>query len=468
MLVVIPLEIKKREFIQKTFLSYQILKKTEFDILIGGQRFFSKKIKSFKNVIFFDKSTYYKRIEDLINPTENKLCMLDEEGPISLLPKQALKFKYNKKLKGKIDHFFFWGKNDIKILSYKIDNKNKSVAGHPKFDLLKKPYVNYFDEEVKFIKKKYKNYIFYASSIDPNTKYYAGVEENYLKENYPKSSQSFIKKELKKIIEYKKNTTKNQDRAITVLHKLAIDNPEINIVFRKHPREDLEDVKKKFKNFPNNFILNDDFSITPWIIGCDVYMHSGCSSSIEASILKKKIITIIPYGKDIRNKFFRLYGIICNEEKKCISELNKIGEYKILKEYKPMKNYIFNSNKKFFFYNEFIKYLKKNNLKDRESKIFFHKEVKNKMLIISYFFKNFIYKFLSITKSMILKTFLISLVPEKYLYSKKELDKKFDNLSQKEIENVLKKFKKIDKGKFNYKIKKMSDSIFLLSKVIKN
>jgi len=69
---------------------------------------------------------------------------------------------------------------------------------------------------------------------------------------------------------------------------------------------------------------------------------------------------------------------------------------------------------------------------------------------------------------MILKTFLISLVPEKYLYSKKELDKKFDNLSQKEIENVLKKFKKIDKGKFNYKIKKMSDSIFLLSKVIKN
>ena len=90
------------------------------------------------------------------------------------------------------------------------------------------------------------------------------------------------------------------------------------------------------------------------------------------------------------------------------------------------------------------------------------------MLIISYFFKNFIYKFLSITKSMILKTFLISLVPEKYLYSKKELDKKFDNLSQKEIENVFKKFKKIDKGKFNYKIKKMSDSIFLLSKVIKN
>ena len=69
---------------------------------------------------------------------------------------------------------------------------------------------------------------------------------------------------------------------------------------------------------------------------------------------------------------------------------------------------------------------------------------------------------------MILKTFLISLVPEKYLYSKKELDKKFDSLSQKEIENVLKKFKKIDKGKFNYKIKKMSDSIFLLSKVIKN
>ena len=44
-------------------------------------------------------------------------------------------------------------KKDIKSLSYKIDNRNKSIAGHPKFDLLKKLYVNYFDEEVKFIKK---------------------------------------------------------------------------------------------------------------------------------------------------------------------------------------------------------------------------------------------------------------------------------------------------------------------------
>ena len=94
MLVVIPLEIKKREFVQKTFLSYQILKNTDFDVLIGGQRFFSRKIKSFKNTIFFDKNTYYKRVEDLINPAVNQLCMLDEEGPISLLSEQALKFRY--------------------------------------------------------------------------------------------------------------------------------------------------------------------------------------------------------------------------------------------------------------------------------------------------------------------------------------------------------------------------------------
>ena len=464
MLVVIPLEIKKREFVQKTFLGYQILKNTNFDVLIGGQRFFSKKIKNFKNAIFFDKNTYYKRVENLINPAENQLCMLDEEGPISLLSEEALKFRFHKKLKGKINHFFFWGKKDIKSLSYKIDSRNISIAGHPKFDLLKKPYDKFFDKEVKQIKKKYNNYIFYPSSIEQTNHYFTGVQEKNLKESYPQNSQNSIKKKLKKIIEYKNSTVKNQNRAIKILYKFAIDNPEINVIFRKHPREDLAVVKKKFKNFPSNFILDDNFSITPWIIGCDIYMHSGCSSSIEASILKKKIITTIPFGKDIRDKFFRSYGNICNEEKNCISKIDKIKKNNAVPEYKSITNYIFNSNTKNSFYKEFIKYLKKNNLKNKKSEIIYHQKVTNQILIILHFLKIFTYSFLSIIKSIILKTFLISLVSEKYLYSKKELDKKFNNLNKKEIEYVLKKLKKVDKAKFNYKVKKISDSLFLLSK----
>ena len=152
------------------------------------------------------------------------------------------------------------------------------------------------------------------------------------------------------------------------------------------------------------------------------------------------------------------------KKKNCISKIDKVKKHNAVPEYKSITNYIFNSNTKNSFYKEFIKYLKKNNLKNKESEIIYHQKVTNQILIISHFLKIFTYSFLSIIKSIILKTFLISLVSEKYLYSKKELDKKFNNLDKKEIEYVLKKLKKVDKAKFNYKVKKISDSLFLLSK----
>ena len=90
--------------------------------------------------------------------------------------------------------------------------------------MLKKPYDKFFDKEVKHIKKKYNNYIFYPSSIEQTNNYIMGVQEKSLKENYPQSCQNFIKKKLKKIIEYKNSTVKNQNRAIKILYKFAIDD----------------------------------------------------------------------------------------------------------------------------------------------------------------------------------------------------------------------------------------------------
>ena len=41
----------------------------------------------------------------------------------------------------------------------------KLVIGHPKYDLLKKPYVNFWKTEVDEIKKKYGNYVLFNSSF---------------------------------------------------------------------------------------------------------------------------------------------------------------------------------------------------------------------------------------------------------------------------------------------------------------
>ncbi len=154
MLVVIPIEAKIRELLPKTFIAYQVLKKTKHDVLIGGQRFFSQKIRNYKNVVYLDKNTHFTRLENLINTKKNEICMLDEEGPVSILDEFGVDFHYNKKLLNKVNKFFFWGKEDLNNVKLKF-NKNKFIiTGHPKYDLLKYPYVNFFEKEIKTIKKK--------------------------------------------------------------------------------------------------------------------------------------------------------------------------------------------------------------------------------------------------------------------------------------------------------------------------
>ena len=53
-------------------------------------------------------------------------------------------------------------------------------------------------------------------------------------------------------------------------------------------------INEYFKEKPQNLKLIYKYSVTPWIMNCDVHIHSGCLTAIESAILKKKQITFMP------------------------------------------------------------------------------------------------------------------------------------------------------------------------------
>ena len=55
-MVIIPIEIKVRELIHKIYLTYGILKNTNFSVILGGQRFLNNNY-SYENCIYLDKNT---------------------------------------------------------------------------------------------------------------------------------------------------------------------------------------------------------------------------------------------------------------------------------------------------------------------------------------------------------------------------------------------------------------------------
>ena len=169
MIAYLPIEIKDREYMPKILLAHYILKnKKKSSIIISRSRLARQVIQNYKNAIFFDKSLSIHKAkisEEIIK--NNVLSVLDEEGPttnwVSYMEDTRLPLDILKKT----DLYFVRGKDEKKFLQKKFNLKlqNVKVVGHPKYDLLNYPYYNFYKNEAKIIKKRFKKFVFIPLSF---------------------------------------------------------------------------------------------------------------------------------------------------------------------------------------------------------------------------------------------------------------------------------------------------------------
>lgn len=460
MIVIIPIEIKIREFLPKLFLAYQIIKKTDHSVIFAGQRFMSKVFKEFKNAIYFDKSTHISRIENNPYYKNNIIFMLDEEGPVSLLDKDTIYIHYHPKMRDYVNNFLFWGKNDLEKLKKNTFKKGKvHILGHPKFDYLKDKYKDIFIDEVQKIKKKYKKFVFFSSSFeDINLK--KEIISSQFTTYYNHLSKSNIEKKVNLNLKYRRLSFNNYKKTIKTLKLLASRNPKINFIFRKHPHEKIQNVKKLFKNKPKNLHIVYKHTVTPWIMACDIYMHSGCTTSLEASILKKEIFCYIPFMDFKNSRYVKLskIGKFYRKSNELINNLEKSLKKKIRKK-SNIKHIIENSDKRSFT-DSFIKLIKK--YEKINSEIVYYNY--SKRLIYLSNLKFWFFKFLSIIKNYLLTTKFAKFIPEKFSFTKEDKINKLKKITKKEMVSTISKIQLIEKNKMIINIKEISDSVFLMEK----
>jgi len=462
-IIFIPIEIKKRELPSKLFLVNEIINKTNFKIIFGSQREIFNKIESVKNIIWFDKNTFIKKIINNHFLKNSYKIMLDEEGPWSL-DNSLRVIRINRKIINFFDKILLWGINDFKIIkNLTIKKKKYIIIGHPKFDLLKKPYIKLLYEYKKIeLIKKYKKFILIVSNFSFDSYVDTRIQDRIYKINTEKNVKD-------KLIKIRKNIEdldyKNYIAQIELSKKIAIENPNIKVIYRPHPYQKIDLVKKRFGQIPSNLNIIFEDSITPWIYACEVYIHSGCTTSFEAHILKKKTLLFYKiYKKEFKNYQF-LSKFFQNDEANLIKYLKKIFFYEYVNYNSKIKKIIFNSDKKNYFSYNFCKYLK-NNFKNLNSEVFYYKNINfGKLAYIKILFYNRFKTILSYVKNnFILKTILINFLPENYLYSKEYKMAKFNKLTRAEIMNFL---KKINKNKVNKIIlKKITSNVFEISKKI--
>jgi len=460
MIIILPIENSLREKISKIYLAYQILKRTNYKVIIGGQRYLNYKIKNFKNCVWLDKNTFHERLKKRDIHKKNHLIILDEEGPISFIHKFTQKTLYSKFLFRIIDKILLWGEKDTSKLPKNYKSKKKMlIYGHPKFDLLKKKNSKIFADQVDLIKKKYKNFIFIPGSysLDNRRNEYEALTKNWGKK------YNIENKILIDFLKYHELEKENYKNFLNFVKKISLNCPDKIFVFRQHPTENYQKLKKFLGNIPNNLKIVNKFTVTPWIMSCNYFLHSGCTTAFEAAILKKKIIFFRQekIAKFERYQKFKLSNLNYTSEEKCFSLINNLNS-KIFYKAQNIGKLINNYNEKNSFYISFTNYL--NNLKFKNPSHIEYRKINNNFLLI--FFKNLnnlLNKILSYVKNkIILKTFLHKFVPERHIFSKDLALRKFKNLKKIEIMSF---FLKIDPKFFgNLKVQKISNSVFKIEK----
>lgn len=462
-ILVIPIEIKFRELLHKLLLTYSILQKTNFSVVLGGQRYLNNKY-NYENCIYFDKNTNPTTREKYPIYKKNKVLMLDEEGPVHFLNNNIFKERYYfKNLNKQINYYFFAGKNDLKKINKKNIKKKSFISGHPKFDLLKKRFSKFHERECKIIKKKYKNFILitghsWFNSWNPQR--IEGMSKYVLKES---------KTSLKKHSNLRKKNWhirhKNYIKLLELTKKIAIENPKLTVLFRKHPLEDKKMIKDYFKKRPKNLKLVYEFAITPWIKTCDIHIHAGCMTSLESAFLDKTQIVFMPHIDETLKKL-QLSNYVFKKPEQCINFLKKNYIKPNFKK-KILFNSLINYQSNYFSCDLISKFLNSKFSNMKNSEIYLKLE-SNK---ISFKLKKFLMTYGSKLKSFLnkfstLRSIFGRFSPKNHFITREIKIRKFDYLSANEIKRNFKILDKIQRKQSKFKIKKIDESVFLIKNTL--
>ena len=209
----------------------------------------------------------------------------------------------NSKVFNYIDAFFCWGERDYKFMCSLFPQfKDKFfLSGSPKFDLCKKE--SFFINSKKFKKRnKIKNnYILISSNISFPLSLRRMVDRLLmLRSENNKATSEFIEK-------FFFNTESQNviilSQYISLIRHLLENTDEYDIVLRPHPNETVDDWIKllDLKNDRLHIIKEGDLS--DFVRYSNFLIHNGCTASIHAALLKKRIISFEPNNFNIN--FFR-------------------------------------------------------------------------------------------------------------------------------------------------------------------
>jgi surface carbohydrate biosynthesis protein len=297
--VILPIEIKKREFDSRLLIAFTLAKEGVPSI-IGDRSGCERELKLFNKCIYLAKSLAFsqKDLFQFIKQKSGKIFVLFEEGGFNFRPKeikQEIESWYPKGMLPFVDIVFTYGHSFLRSLKnyyQDLDEDKVFISGNCRFDLHKPRFYEFYSDQMTLIKKKHKPYILFNCNFVLSNHYLGkmGFEKEII-------NNKEVTDRLRKIYIDKINLNRLLlQKFIKMIQKVSDEVKDVHFIVRPHPSESLDVYKNTFKDNNRIFITNKGSAI-PWILGSEIVIHHDCTTAIESIFANKPVISFLPEGK---------------------------------------------------------------------------------------------------------------------------------------------------------------------------
>jgi surface carbohydrate biosynthesis protein len=304
MLLLIPVENQVRELDPKLMLAC-IAARRGFSSVIGSRRELDFRIASFPSGIYLSKSMTVRSIKmfKILRKLGHEIVAWDEEALVHLPPEIYFPRRLSPEAMGYLSHLFAWGQDNAELWQQYPELPTEipiNITGNPRNDMLRPEMHGFFKDEVEKLRNTYGDFILINSNFNHINAFYP-VQSLFLPVTRPdevpkfgRAARGMTREFAEGFRDHKLAIFREFKRLIPDLEKAF---PDYNIVVRPHPTEKHEIYHEIAAGCKRVRVTNEG-NVIPWLMAAKTLIHNGCTTGVEAFVMRVPAISYRPTVND--------------------------------------------------------------------------------------------------------------------------------------------------------------------------
>ena len=197
----------------------------------------------------------------------------------------------------RVAHVFAWGRENLDLLKsypHLPEQLPVHVSGNPRGDLLRSDLRGYFTDEARQLISRYGDFILVNTNFSAVNPYIPEIGlfqpgNGNKPDRFGQMAKGMTREFAQGFFRHKQATLKE---FLTLIPQLEQAFPEVTIVVRPHPGEKF-DIYHALAAKCRRVRVANAGNVIPWLLACKALVHNGCTTGLEAYLLRVPAIACL-------------------------------------------------------------------------------------------------------------------------------------------------------------------------------